>query len=93
MSNSRMKYDEEFKKRAARMSYSSERSVTAVAESFGGNQQHDLSLAKKIHTGTQTDMKQMVSYGWQQSFTAVGKPGDNAWSERFFSILKKEIVH
>lgn len=93
MSNSRMKYDEEFKKRAVRMSYSSEHSVTAVADSFGGNQQHDLSLAKKIHTGTQTDMKQMVSYGWQQSFTAVGKPGDNAWSERFFSILKKEIVH
>jgi len=23
----------------------------------------------------------------------VGIPGDNAWSESFFSILKKEIVH
>ena len=35
MSNSRKKYDEEFKKRAVRMSYSSERMVTAVAESLG----------------------------------------------------------
>jgi putative transposase len=23
----------------------------------------------------------------------VGKPGDNAWSESFFSVLKKESVH
>jgi transposase len=29
------KYDEEFKKRAVRMSYSSERTVTQVAESLG----------------------------------------------------------
>ena len=35
MSNSRRKYDEEFKKRAVRLSYSSERTVTAVAESLG----------------------------------------------------------
>jgi len=35
MSNSRKKYDEEFKKRAVRMSYSSERPVMAVAESLG----------------------------------------------------------
>jgi len=38
-------------------------------------------------------MKQVASYGWEQSFSRVGKPGDNAWSESFFSILKKEIVH
>ena len=38
-------------------------------------------------------MAQVVGYGWNQSFSAVGKPGDNAWSESFFSILKKEIVH
>ena len=31
--------------------------------------------------------------GWKQSFSRVGKPGDNAWSESFFSISKKEIVH
>lgn len=35
MSKKRKKYDEEFKKRAVRMSYSSERPVTAVAESLG----------------------------------------------------------
>jgi putative transposase len=38
-------------------------------------------------------MEQIATYGWKQSFSAVGKPGDNAWSESFFSILKKEIVH
>ena len=35
MSKERRKYDEEFKKRAVRMSYSSERPVTLVAESLG----------------------------------------------------------
>lgn len=35
MSNNRKKYDEEFKKRAVRMSDSSERPVTVVAESLG----------------------------------------------------------
>ena len=38
-------------------------------------------------------MAQVASYGWWQSFSAVGRPGDNAWSESFFSVLKKEIVH
>ena len=38
-------------------------------------------------------MKQIADYGWQQSFSRVGKPGDNSWSESFFSILKKEIIH
>jgi putative transposase len=38
-------------------------------------------------------MAQVANYGWKQSFSAVGKPGDNAWSESFFSVLKKEIVH
>ena len=31
--------------------------------------------------------------GFRQSFSRVGMPGDNAWSESFFSILKKEAVH
>ena len=35
MSTKRRKYDEEFKKRAVRMSYTSERPVTEVAESLG----------------------------------------------------------
>ena len=38
-------------------------------------------------------MKKVSEYGWKQSFSYVGRPGDNAWSESFFSILKKEIVH
>ena len=38
-------------------------------------------------------MTQVASYGWRQSFSRVGKPGDNAWSESFFAILKKEIIH
>ena len=40
----------------------------------------------------QTVMNQIAGYGWKQSFSRVGKPGDNAWSESFFSILKKEII-
>jgi len=31
--------------------------------------------------------------GIRQSFSRVGKPGDNAWSESFFANLKKESVH
>jgi len=38
-------------------------------------------------------MTQITDYGWQQSFSRVGKPGDNSWSESFFAILKKEIIH
>ena len=38
-------------------------------------------------------MAQLSAYGFQLSFSDVGKPGDNAWSESFFSILKKEIIH
>ena len=35
MSKERRKYDEDFKKRAVRLSYSSERTITDVAESLG----------------------------------------------------------
>lgn len=38
-------------------------------------------------------MHQISGYGWQQSFSRVGMPGDNAWSESFFANLKKEIIH
>ena len=31
--------------------------------------------------------------GFRQSFSRTGKPGDNTWSESFYSILKKELVH
>ena len=36
---------------------------------------------------------QLRRLGLKQSFSRVGMPGDNAWSESFFSILKKELVH
>jgi putative transposase len=43
---------------------------------------------------TAQEVKDLIAgYGWRQSFSRVGKPGDNAWSESFFSILKKEIIH
>ncbi|MDD5017857.1 MAG: transposase [Eubacteriales bacterium] len=164
MSNSRRKYDEEFKKRAVRMSYNSELTVTQMAASLGvtsnmiyrwrkkytpdgdktqmarqneelGQLRHRIAeleeenyILKKASTenvkkelvlqtlkatqerwrlpagvifhsdrGSQYTsdevMKQVANYGWKQSFSRVGKPGDNAWSESFFSILKKEIVH
>src|SRR5690554_2574288 len=38
-------------------------------------------------------MKLLEQLEFQQSFSRGGKPGDNAWSESFFSILKKEAVH
>lgn len=38
-------------------------------------------------------MAHLARLGFRQSFSRVGKPGDNAWSESFFSILKKEAVH
>jgi putative transposase len=38
-------------------------------------------------------MERISAYGFQLSFSAVGKPRDNPWSESFFSILKKEIIH
>ena len=38
-------------------------------------------------------MTLVASLGWQQSFSRVGRPGDNAWHESFYSILKKEAVH
>ncbi|MCW4017805.1 MAG: IS3 family transposase, partial [Candidatus Bathyarchaeota archaeon] len=37
---------------------------------------------------TAQEVKDLIAgYGWRQSFSRVGKPGDNAWSESFFSIL------
>jgi len=31
--------------------------------------------------------------GFQQSFSRVGMPGDNSWSESFFATMKKELIH
>lgn len=38
-------------------------------------------------------MKLLKEHGFRQSFSRVGMPGDNAWSESFFATLKKESVH
>jgi len=38
-------------------------------------------------------MDLLKSYEIKQSFSRVGKPGDNAWSESFFANMKKETVH
>jgi putative transposase len=31
--------------------------------------------------------------GIRQSFSRVGMPGDNSWSESFFATMKKELIH
>lgn len=38
-------------------------------------------------------MKLVARLGFRQSFSAASKPGDNVWSESFYSILKKESIH
>ena len=35
----------------------------------------------------------LMQYGFRQSFSRVGIPGDNAWAESFFAGMKKEIIH
>lgn len=37
--------------------------------------------------------KILCRYGMRQSFSRVGMPGDNAWSESFFATMKKELIH
>ncbi len=38
-------------------------------------------------------MELLKQYGFRQSFSRVGMPGDNAWSESFFATMKKELIH
>jgi putative transposase len=43
---------------------------------------------------TSAAVKQLLNaYQIRQSFSRVGKTGDNAWSESFYANLKKEAVH
>ena len=37
-------------------------------------------------------MDTLKLYGIKQSFSRVGMPGDNSWSESFFATLKKECI-
>ena len=36
-------------------------------------------------------MDLLKQIGFRQSFSRVGMPGDNSWSESFFATLKKEL--
>jgi putative transposase len=38
-------------------------------------------------------MNTLKIYGFKQSFSRIGMPGDNAWAESFFATLKKECIH
>jgi Transposase and inactivated derivatives len=38
-------------------------------------------------------MEYLSRHGIRQSFSRIGKPGDNSWSESFFATMKKERVH
>jgi len=38
-------------------------------------------------------MELLANYGIRQSFSRVGMPGDNSWSESFFATMKKELIH
>lgn len=38
-------------------------------------------------------MALLKQYGIRQSFSRVGMPGDNSWSESFFATMKKECIH
>jgi putative transposase len=43
---------------------------------------------------TSQAFKDMLNlYGIKQSFSRIGMPGENAWAESFFAILKKECIH
>lgn len=35
----------------------------------------------------------LKQYGLRQSFSRVGMPGENSWSESFFARMKKELTH
>jgi len=41
---------------------------------------------------SKTVMTLLAQLGFRQSFSRVGMPGDNSWSESFFAIMKKELV-
>ncbi len=42
---------------------------------------------------SQAVMELLKQYGIRQSFSRVGMPGDNSWSESFFATMKKELIH
>jgi putative transposase len=60
---------------------------------------HELAEGCIFHSdrGSQYTSKAVMGllqqYGLRQSFSRVGMPGDNAWSESFFATMKKEMIH
>lgn len=60
---------------------------------------HELPTGCIFHSdrGSQYTSKAVMAllkqYGFRQSFSRVGMPGDNAWSESFFATMKKELIH
>jgi putative transposase len=57
---------------------------------------HSVGLASSTyysHKARQSKKTLLKKNGILQSFSRVGKPGDNSWSESFFANLKKEAVH
>ncbi len=42
---------------------------------------------------TSHEVRALLSSYWLASYSRVGKPSDNAWSESFFANMKKEIIH
>jgi putative transposase len=60
---------------------------------------HELAKGCIFHSdrGSQYTSKAVMGllqqYGLRQSFSRVGMPGDNAWSESFFATMKKEVIH
>lgn len=60
---------------------------------------HELTEGCIFHSdrGSQYTSKAVMGllkqYGLRQSFSRVGMPGDNAWSESFFATMKKELIH
>lgn len=60
---------------------------------------HELAQGCIFHSdrGSQYTSKAVIGllqqYGLRQSFSRVGIPGDNAWSESFFATMKKELIH
>jgi len=60
---------------------------------------HELAMGCIFHSdrGSQYTPKAvmglLLQFGLRQSFSRVGIPGDNAWSESFFATMKKELIH
>ena len=52
---------------------------------------HHSDLGSQYTARETQDLLQELDF--KQGFSRAGKLGDNAWSESFFSILKKEVVH